>query len=49
MKTEAEIKERIADLKAELRGFTSTRMTSEVYIDYECMRSEIAALNWVLK
>jgi ribosomal protein L29 len=48
MKTKAEIKERIADLKAELSRMRGLTLTSEEYIDYECIKNEIATLNWVL-
>ena len=50
MKTKAEIKERLADLKAEkTRILKSGYVLSEVdYVDLECLSNEIATLNWVL-
>lgn len=48
MKTKAEIKKRIADLKAELIRMREFTLTSEEYINYECIKNEIATLNWVL-
>ena len=48
MKTKTEIKERISDLKAELVRMREFTLTKEEYINYECIRNEIATLNWVL-
>ena len=48
MKTKEEIKERIYDLKAELVRMRVYTFTTEEYMSYECIKNEIATLNWVL-
>ena len=48
MKTKAEIKERICDLKHELERMRGYTLTNEEYTVYECISNEISALNWVL-